>query len=99
MMNECIPLSLTVQEVADLRHLISIAVWIRAEQMGSESTIQNIHAHGIATNMLPIQINNDLMQVKAVMADMANGQKWWKRLSALLELANAPQTGPSWHRQ
>ena len=92
-------LTLTAQELADLRHLVSIAVWIRSEQMGAESTLQNIHAHGIATDMWPIQINNDLMQVKAVMADMHHGQLWWKRLTACLELLDSPTLSPSWSQE
>lgn len=92
-------LTLTAQEVADLRHLVSIAVWIRSEQLGAENVVMQIKAEGIDSVLPPVQLINEGFVVHLAMGDVNGGMHWWKRLTASLELLNSAQLRPSWSKE
>jgi hypothetical protein len=83
---------LTQQDITDLRALISIAAWIRSEQLAQVGKI-------ITTNVGPDRVDidtRDLDQVRCN-AELAACQQWWKKLTELGELPR--DSIPSWSRK
>lgn len=72
----------TPQELADLRALISIAVWIRSEQIAEPGSMLMIDTTGLETKLCRAQMNA--------------GQDWHKRLTALL--GTDEKLMPSWNK-
>lgn len=97
--NEKSVLTFTSQELADLRHLVSIAVWVRSEQMGAENVVMIIKDQGVDSRVPPIEYINEGFVIRSAMGDMHGGMVWWKRLTALLELADGAGLRPSWSQE
>lgn len=97
-MTETTTLTLTAQDLADLRHLVSVAVWIRSEQLGAENVVMQIQGQGVDSRMPPVEFINDGFVIHWAMGELNGGQRWWKRLTASLELLDSAQLQPSWTR-
>jgi hypothetical protein len=85
------PVLLTAQEIADLRALISIAVWIRSEQVAHAGKVIEIH-----DGSLRLELHTQDLHLQNAIAEMRAGQEWHKRLTALLPIP-APQ--PSYRKE
>lgn len=81
---------LTTQEIADLRALVSIAVWIRSEQVANAGKIIEIH-----DGSLRMELQTQDLHLENILAEMRAGQEWYKRLTALLP---DPSPSPSYRK-
>ena len=79
------------QAIADLRALISIAVWIRSEQIAHIGQMIEIH-----DGSLRLELHTQDLHLQNAIAEMRAGQEWHKRLTALLPIP-APQ--PSYRKE
>lgn len=92
-------LVLSHQELADIRHLISIAVWIRGEQVdNSDVALMKLEPTGIDSTLPPLVVNNDLLNVRRSTQDRDIGIAWWRRLTSILVRSGNEKLGPSWHK-
>lgn len=94
-----INLTLTLQEIADLRYLVSVAVWVRSEQISNEKfSVFTLHPNAVDSTLLPpTTIENDMLNVGRAMKDFEKGRETWSSLSLLLKGTEEEKSGPSWH--
>lgn len=89
---------LSLQELADLRHLISIAVWIRSAQLAQPGAVRLIRSGQVEVSMPPVELDTRDLSLSACHADMVHGQRYWERITKLLEGADALPAQAFWRK-
>lgn len=89
---------LTVQELADLRHLVSIAVWIRSHQLANKGAVRLLRSGAMGEEMPACEIDARDLSVGACQADMVHGQRYWERITKLLEAQDALPAQALWRK-
>lgn len=96
---EKIKLEITPQELADWRHLVSIAVWIRSEQIhGEDAAYLTIQPQQLNSTVPPVGLSNELLSMGRAMKDFDVGQTVWRQMTELLKPFKADKLLPSWHK-
>lgn len=75
----------SAQDIADLRHLLSIAVWIRTDQLGHPNSVRMVAAGSWDASAPPIKINTHGVSLRNCQGDLDHALEWWKRLTAILD--------------
>lgn len=73
------------QDVADLRHLLGIAIWIRSEQLATPNVVRMIAANDTTHMPPPVEINTHALSVDNCQGDLHHSLEWWKRLTVILD--------------
>lgn len=93
---------ITPQFLADLRHLVSIAVWIRSEQMAQRDVQRLIRTVDPATwDSIPTPltfIDTRQLVLGDCADDQANGILMWNKLDAMLDIFGAKALKSSWRK-
>lgn len=79
--------TLTAQEIADLRHLVSVAVWIRSEQLAQRNVQRRLQSvdPDPALPMPETHIDTRSLVIPMCKADLTNGQYYHGKLTGILE--------------
>jgi hypothetical protein len=92
----------TREQIADLRALVSIAVWIRSEQLAQRDVVRLLNtvdpARWVSLPTPATQIDTRALMVAYCVADQENAIKWWTRLDAMLKVLGATDLDPTWRR-
>jgi hypothetical protein len=98
MSKDTVSLTMTLQDLADLRHLVSIAVWIRSEQIENEEVnLLTVRPEDLDSLLPPVVIQNDMLNIRRAKGDMNAARIAWGRMNTLLNLRHAEALTPSWH--
>ena len=87
--------SFTIQQLADIKRLIGIAVWIRSEQMAQRDVVVKIRSKDFKADMPSTHHDTRMLMVENCMLDLENGKKYWQFLHDELH-AWGVQPEPSW---
>jgi hypothetical protein len=98
MSKDTVSLTMTLQDLADLRHLVSIAVWIRSEQIENEEVhLLMVKPEDLSSLLPPVTVQNDMLNVRRATGDMNAARIAWGRMNTLLKQRHAEALTPSWH--
>lgn len=94
--------SLSMTDIAELRALVSIALWIRSEQMIQRDVQRLVKTVDPATwdkVSVPMTFidTRDLMLSNAI-AEQAAARDWWNKLDTILESFDERALQPKWRR-
>lgn len=96
-------LSLEKQQIADLRALVSIAVWIRSEQLTQKDVVRLLATNDpVKWTQIPTpmtRIDTRALVLSYCVADQENAIRWWNRLDGILKLLDATDMQPSWRQE
>lgn len=96
-------MEITPQFLADLRALVSIAVWIRSEQMAQRDVVRLLTTSDPSKwrdiPMPATRIDTRALVLGHCVADHESAIKWWTRLDSALKVLDAANLEPSWRHQ
>lgn len=93
-----ISVAFTPQQLADLRHLINVAIWIRTEQVMNESVaLMTVAPVLLDATLPPVTIINENLNVARAMKDLDFARAYWVRFNQMLKDIGKQSMHPSWY--
>lgn len=94
--------SLSMADIADLRQLVSIAVWIRSEQLAQRDVqrlIKTVDSAEWKEVSMPLTfIDSRSLALSHCINEHEAGVVWWNRLNAILESFGEKELKAKWRR-
>lgn len=89
----------TIQDIVDLQHLLSIAIWIRSDQLNHPETLRRVEADDLKSLPAPVEIDTHCLHIANCGGDLEHALEWWKRFAQILDKHAANDRRFSWEKK